>query len=134
VLWAILSAKPALLVEICGAKKVAAFKEVKLTSMRWPAWFRRSSPKNSMEICHRAESSSSRRARASGVLLLGRTQIRQPKNSPTSGWVRGSCRFFGEVDHQHQARGWLTVDELYTIHGARFDPNRVLKKLAERLS
>jgi hypothetical protein len=41
---------------------------------------------------------------------------------------------FGEVDAQHRARGWITVDELYTIHGARFDSDRMLKKLAKRLS
>ena len=38
---------------------------------------------------------------------------------------------FGEDIGQNS---WLTVDELYAIHGARFDSNRMLKKLAERLS
>ena len=39
---------------------------------------------------------------------------------------------FGHVDERHRERGWLSVEELYAIHGRRFNADRMLKKLAQR--
>lgn len=124
----------ALLVEICGANKVAAFKEVKLTSMRLARAVKEviaeelhgdlpphgkqflTTPKGKWRLAARPNSDNTTEELAHKRMGARLVQV------------------FGEVDHQHRSRGWITVDELYAIHGARFDLNRMLKKLAERLS
>jgi hypothetical protein len=123
-----------LLVEICGAKKVAAFKEVKLTSMRLARVVKE-------VIAEELHGDLPPRGKQFLTTSKGKWRLATRPNSDNTteelAHKRMGARLvqvFGEVDHQHQARGWLTIDELYAIHGARFDSNRMLKKLGERLS
>jgi hypothetical protein len=45
----------------------------------------------------------------------------------------GLVQIFGDLSQDRRARGWMTVEDLYASHRVQFDPERLLKKVAERL-
>lgn len=122
-----------LLIEICGSRKVAAFKEVKLTSMRvaratreviasdlrgtLPARGKQflTTSKGLYRLASRSNSDNTTEQEA--IRRLGATVV----------------QVFGELSADRRARGWITVEDLYRAHRVRFDADTIVKKVARRV-
>jgi hypothetical protein len=122
-----------LLIRLCGADRVASFKEVMLTSMRLarvvkqvvaieldgalPATGKQflTTPRGVWRLAARANSDNSTEARAHRRLGAKSVQV------------------FGELTPYRREQGWITLEELYGLHDVKFDPERLLGKVAERL-
>jgi hypothetical protein len=120
------------LIAILGERKVEAFKEVKLTSMRLARVVR--------EVIANDLSGS---LPASGKQFLttrrGLFRLASRPNSDNTTEQEAHRRLgattvqvFGELSPVHQSRGWITVEELYRLHRVRFDQTRVLDDVVAR--
>jgi hypothetical protein len=123
-----------LLKAVCGSEKVAAFKEVKRTSMRLAGVVREvvaeelggslppsgkqflTTSRGTWRLAARANSDNSTERAAHRSMGVGLVQV------------------FGEVPEQRRTEGWIDVADLYDLHAARFDQRRLLRKVARRLS
>jgi hypothetical protein len=122
-----------LLLELCGARKVAAFKEVKLTSMRLARVVK--------EVIA-SELGGSLPAKGKQFLTTSRGTWRLAARANSDNTTEevahrrmgvSLVQVFGELSGERRARGWITVQELYAVHRVTFDPERLLEKVAERL-
>ena len=121
-----------LLVRLCGAERVASFKEVMLTSMRLARVVKDvvageldgtlpptgkqflTTPRGRWRLAARANSDNSTEARAH--LRAGARSV----------------QVFGELTPYRREQGWITLEELYGLHDVEFDPERLLRKVSER--
>jgi hypothetical protein len=122
-----------LLVALCGPRKVAAFKEVKLTSMRLARVVKHviaedldgslpptgkqflTTPRGTWRLAARANSDNTTEEgvhRRLGVKLV---------------------QVFGELTDYRRSKGWITVEDLYGIHAVKFDSATLLRRVATRV-
>ncbi|HZT16020.1 MAG TPA: hypothetical protein VFA19_08735 [Gaiellaceae bacterium] len=43
-----------------------------------------------------------------------------------------TVQVFGDLSPIHRAQGWMTVEELYDLHGVRFNAGTMLRKVVRR--
>jgi hypothetical protein len=122
-----------LLSAIVGSRKVAIFKEVKLTSMRLARVVR--------EVIA-AELDGEMPAKGKQFLTTKEGIFRlasRPNSDNTTEQLAHRrmgatvVQVFGELSPTHTARGWISVEQLYALHGKRFNATRMLQKVAKRL-
>jgi hypothetical protein len=123
-----------LLKAVCGPEKVAAFKEVKRSSMQLAGVVREvvadelagSLPPNGKQFLTTSRGTWRLAARANSDNSTERAAHRS--------MGVGLAQVFGEVPDQRRTEGWIDVADLYDLHGVRFDQGRLLRKVARRLS
>lgn len=122
-----------LLVALCGERKVGAFKEVKRTSMRLARVVRR-------VIADDLGGSLPTTGKQFLTTDRGKWRLAAKANTDNSTEEEAhrqlGARFvqvFGEVADDRRARGWIGVDELYALHGVKFDARRIVEKTVVRL-
>ena len=122
-----------LLVAILGATKVAAFKEVKLTSMRLARVVRE-------VIADDLDGSLPETGKQFLTTRCGVFRLAARPNSDNTTEQLAHRRLgartvqvFGAVSPVHHARGWMTIEELYALHGVRFDAQKMLQQAVTRL-
>jgi hypothetical protein len=121
-----------LLIRLCGADRVEAFKEVKLTSMRVAKEVKQvvaeelggsiptsgkqflTTPHGMWRIATRANSDNTTEQNVHRRMGANNVQV------------------FGELTQYRRERGWITLAELYEIHGVEFDETRLVQKLRRR--
>jgi hypothetical protein len=122
-----------LLKAVCGSEKVAAFKEVKRTSMQLAG---------AVRAVVAEELGGSVPTHGKEFLTTGRGTWRlAPRANSDNSTERaahrsmgvGLVQVFGEVADQRRAEGWIDVADLYDLHGVRFNQRRLLRKVAQRL-
>lgn len=122
-----------LLVAILGASKIAIFKEVKLTSMRLARLVRE-------VIADDLDGSLPKTGKQFLTTPRGLFRLAARPNSDNTTEQLAHQRMgartvqvFGAVSPVHHARGWMTVEELYGLHGVEFDAQVMLTKIVTRL-
>jgi hypothetical protein len=122
-----------LLVALCGRRKVAAFKEVKLTSMRLARVVKQviaedldgSLPPTGKQFLTTSRGTWRLAARANSDNTTEESVHRRLG-------VR-LVQVFGELTDYRRSKGWITVEDLYGIHSVRFDAAAMLRRVATRL-
>lgn len=121
-----------LLVAILGASKVATFKEVKLASMQLARVVRE-------VIAHELGGTLPEKGKQFLTTRQGVFRLAARPNSDNTTEQLAHARMgartvqvFGRVSPVHQARGWLTVEELYELHGVAFDARKMLSEVVTR--
>lgn len=121
-----------LLIEICGAEKVGAFKEVKLTSMRLASVVKQviaedlhgSLPPTGKQFLTTAQGTWRLAARANSD-----NTTEEAFNRRVGARL---VQVFGDVTEFRRGKGWITVAELYEIHGVKFNARRMIRKVESR--
>jgi hypothetical protein len=123
-----------LLVVLCGEDKLAAFKEVKLTSMRMARVVREA-------IADELDGSLPSTGKQFMTTARGTWRLASRPNSDNTteeGVHRrmgvGFVQVFGELADFRRAKGWMSLEDLYAIHGVPFKPARLLRKVAKRMA
>lgn len=122
-----------LLVRVCGARNVVAFKDVKRTSMRLADVVR-----------HVVAEELAGELPATGKRFLfterGTWRLASRANSDNTTEDTAHRRMgattvqvFGELSALRREQGWITIAELYDIHGVAFDAERLESKVARKL-
>lgn len=122
-----------LLVRVCGARKVAAFKDVKRTSMRVADVVRHvvaeelggKLPETGKRFLHTGHGTWRLASRANSDNTTEDTAHRRMGAT--------TVQVFGELSALRREQGWITVSELYEIHGVKFDGERLEAEVARRL-
>ena len=119
-----------LLIAILGEDKVETFKEVKLTSMRLARVVRE-------VIADDLQGSLPARGKQFLTTRRGVFRLASRPNSDNTTEQEAHRRMgattvqvFGELSAIHKARGWITIEELYRLHRARFDQAWLLRQVA----
>jgi hypothetical protein len=123
-----------LLKAVCGSEKVAAFKEVKRTSMKLAGVVREvvaeeldgSVPPNGKQFLTTSRGTWRLAARANSDNSTERAAHRS--------MGVGLVQVFGDLPEQRRAEGWIDVADLYALHAVRLDQRRLLRKVARRLN
>jgi hypothetical protein len=121
-----------LLAAIVGAKKVATFKEVKLTSMRLARVVRE-------VLAEDLDGTLPAKGKQFLTTRRGLFRLASRPNSDNTTEQLAHTRMgaktvqvFGELSTVHRSRGWMTIDELYRLHRVKFDAAEMLSKVATR--
>src|SRR5690348_12504368 len=118
---------------VCGASEVAAFKRVKVASMRLADSARHVIAEDlGGEIPHSGKQ----------FLLTKRGTWRLAPRANSDNSTEASAHrsmgarpvvMFGEVTSFRRDQGWISIEELYALHRTRFDPQRLITLTAMRL-
>ncbi|HEX6701999.1 MAG TPA: hypothetical protein VF101_14830 [Gaiellaceae bacterium] len=121
------------MIEICGDANVAAFKEVKLTSMRLARAVKE-------VIAEELDGDLPRKGKHFLRTEKGIWRLAARENTDNTTEERAHKRMgahlvqvFGDINERRRERGWITVEELYGRHGVHFDGDRIVKKVIDRL-
>lgn len=123
-----------LLKTVCGSDKVAAFKEVKRSSMKLAGAVR-------AVVAEELGGSLPAHGKQFLTTTHGTWRLAARANSDNSTELAAHramgvelVQVFGEVPDQRRAEGWIDVADLYNLHGVRFDQRRLLRKVASQLN
>lgn len=122
-----------LLVALCGPEDVEAFKEVKSTSMRLARVVKQiiaddlggEIPTTGKQFLTTSQGIWRLAARANSD---NSTEAQAHRRAGAR-----SVQVFGELTDYRRAQGWMSIDELYSQHGRRFDSRRLLRQVVHRL-
>jgi hypothetical protein len=123
-----------LLVAILGEEKVAAFKEVKGTSMRLARVARE-------VIADDLDGALPAKGKQFLTTDRGLFRLASRANSDNTTEQLAHKRMgaktvqvFGDLSPIHRARGWMTVEELYDLHERRFNAQAMQQEVVRRFS
>lgn len=123
-----------LLVAFCGAPKVAAFKEVKRSSM---SLARAAKQVIASELGGQLPASGKQFLSTSRGLWRLATRANSDNSTEARAHRRAGARpvqIFGELSESRRGQGWISVEELYAEHGLVLDSQRLIERVVERLS
>jgi hypothetical protein len=122
-----------LLLRICGAARVAAFKDVKITSMRLATVAR--------DVI--ADDLHGELPTHGKQFLKTRQGLWRLASGPNSDNTteqamhrRAGARYvliFGDISPAQESRDWISLAELYRLHRVKFDSERFLQAVANRV-
>lgn len=123
-----------LLIEFCGQRKVEAFKEVKLASMRLARVV-----KQVIAADLEGKLPTSGKQFLSTSRGLWRLAARANSDNSTEALAHRragarSVQVFGKLSQYRRAQGWMSVDELYAEHGLVFDSRKLLQQVVDQLA
>ena len=121
-----------LLIAILGGSKVATFKEVKLTSMRLARVVRE-------VIADDLQGSLPAAGKQFLTTREGLFRLAARGNSDNTTERLAHARMgartvqvFGNLSATRRGQGWMTVEDLYALHGVRFNAPTMLSKVVRR--